>query len=189
MPDNINAYIQGSTKVGFIGLWSKPIRNFGGHFGWLFTYFCCKLNFVLFHVKVMPAKNGCKNQIGFHHKVYDSQMCVPAKSGGQEKKRLPIKISCHTKLATSQELKPVKKRQDLNGCYPKLAVKIGCQKSVYQLKEAATKKQLPAKCRWKPKVAARLRGLPAKRGCQLQQDRKWQCLHAQITYFWRFWQF
>ena len=86
---------------------------------------------------------------------------------------------------------PANKRQDQNGWYPKLAVKIACQKKFipakigYQPKAtisqmpvqakiccqskngcqpnvAASQKQLTAKCQCKLKVAASQKGLPAK---------------------------
>ena len=53
-------------------------------------------------------------------KVTGSQTRLQDKSV-QETKLLPAKIGCQSRM-------PAKKRQNKNGCYPKLAVKIGCQK-------------------------------------------------------------
>jgi hypothetical protein len=52
-------------------------------------------HFVLFHVKLLPAKNG------FHPKVFDSQMCMPVENGCQEEEK-----NCLTKLAPIQNGPP-----------------------------------------------------------------------------------
>ena len=73
-----------------------------------------QIKLCLFLSKVNARQKWLQDQNGLQSKLSDSQMCVPAE------------VSCQLKLATSQKM------QDQNGFYPILAVKIGCQKSLYQ---------------------------------------------------------
>ena len=75
--------------------------------------------------KVPASQNWLQDQSGFHPKVYDSQMCVPAKSGCRKKriysqnqsKFIAIQGLCYQpKLATCQEWMPAQKQQEQNGC-------------------------------------------------------------------------
>ena len=124
----------------------------------------CKLSFVLFHVKLLPAKNGCKTKVAFILKYLTAKYVCQLKVADQKKKKgLPAKTSCQTKVATSQEWKPLKKRKKQYDCYYKLAVKVGCQKKRLPAKSnyPANAVQANSYCQTKSKT-----WLPAKSSCQ-----------------------
>ena len=130
----------------------------------------------------MPGKNGCKTKMAFILKYLTARCICQLKVAARKKKK-----DCRPKSAASQnwppEWMPANKRQDRNGWYPKLGVKIACQKKCIpanigcqpksttsqmpvqaksccqpkngcQPNVAASQKQLTAKCQCKLKVAA-----------------------------------
>ena len=135
-------------------------------------YFCWELNFVLFHVKFLPAKIGCKTKVAFILKYLTAKCACQPKLAARKKRidsqnQLPAKIGYMSRMDASPKTSRPK------WLYPKLAVK-----SVYLPKVAASQKQLPAKYWSKPKVAARQKGLPAKRGSQPKASASQILMHA-----------
>ena len=138
-------------------------------------FFCRKLNFVLFHVKFLPATNDCKTKVAL---IRQPIVCASQKWFQDRKKILPGKFSPHPKLTANKEGMPAKKgNTNMDVILNKLTEKwvpakkrllaksnyqtyAGAKKKLLPAKKrlqsnlAASQKQLPTNCQWKPKVAA-----------------------------------
>ena len=101
---HLNHNQQSSTKVYSEGLSTQPIWNHGSHFWQIILFiFCCKLYFVLFHVKSLPAKNGGKTNVAITLKYMTANCWVPLKVAARKKKKLLVKLNWLPKFAASQQ--------------------------------------------------------------------------------------
>ena len=122
----VTKYIQTFNTI-LNGSWSSQLQfwqSFWKPFWMMIHVLLLQIKLGLISRKVTAGQKRLQDRIGLHPKLSDSQMCVPAKSGCQEK------MDCQPKVAANLCWLPVKngcqpKRPDQNGCFPKLAVKIG----------------------------------------------------------------